>query len=162
MKKRFPVILSIPGILTVFLVLNVSELTVFAPLLAFYRTIILNELSTGSSPTRRRRRAMPFQTWLTQSPMTTPSPTPTRTATPPCPQTETRRAPESKTDQDVSDSARPPLQQKHTASLPLNLISTLWASTGHFSPSLVWLWRMLYPRAAGHWISRCSSIKKPI
>lgn len=55
-----------------------------------------------------------------------------------------------------------PLQQKPTASLPLNLISTLWASTGHFSPSQVWLWRMLHPRAAGHWISRCSSIKKTI
>lgn len=48
---------------------------------------------------------MPFQTWLTRSPTTTPSPS-TRTATPRCPQTETRRAPESKTDQDVSDSAR--------------------------------------------------------
>lgn len=67
-----------------------------------FRTITLSEHSTGSSPTRRRRRVTPSQTWLTQSPTTTLSPTQTLTATPRCPQTETRRAPGSKTDQDVS------------------------------------------------------------
>lgn len=113
-------ILGVPGTFTAFSVLNVSELTAFVSLLAFYRTIILNELSTGSSPTqRRRRRAMPFQTWLTQSPMTTPSPT--RTATPRCPQTETRRAPESKTDQDVS--ARPPTETCSALEFNLDIVS---------------------------------------
>lgn len=78
-----------------------QELSISLPL-QFSRTIILNELSTGSSPTRRKRKATPFQTWPTQSPMTTPSQTPTPTATLRCLQTETCQAPESKTDRDVS------------------------------------------------------------
>lgn len=69
-----------------------------------FRTTTSSEHSTGSSPTLRRRRVTPFQTWQTRSPTTTLSPTPTHTATPRCPQTETRRAHGSKTDQDVSDS----------------------------------------------------------
>lgn len=81
-----------------------------------FRTITWRERWTGSSPIRSRRRATPFQTWLTPNPTTTASPTQTPTATPRCPPTETRRAHGLKTDQDVGGAleAHPSVPLKHT------------------------------------------------
>ena len=87
-----------------FVIVNlvVSDATFPSP---FFRTTTWSGLWTGSSPTRRWRRATPCRTRPTRSPTTTTSsPTPTPTAAPRRLQTRTRQGPGSKTGLDVSES----------------------------------------------------------